>query len=367
MKKYLLHFALLLSIFALLPNTSSASLEIEHRGGWPPMVPNATILKGGSYFRLSFSIFNNSNTPVEGPTELNLKFLVEGNIHDSLSETVNRNIAPFESMFSGQGEALFFHLSNNETVNLSNQPEFMVALSYLDDDSLYSDTLRISLLAKEPTPTLDLELTSIETNNNSDLSFEGGRALFDLNITNVDPEGMLIPQFTPISFGYIIESNTSRTSSTTFVHSLGQQQNLTLNTTIPIESIEKYIEEKGSVDICFYLDFPLDVNPDNDTLCATYFLEGNTSREKPSLIGQLQHFPNPTNSHTQIQWHNQEAGQVEVQLLNLQGQVVLQQNLGHLPEGLQQFNLDLQAFPKGAYFYTLQLNGEIAHGKIIKQ
>ena len=365
MKKYFLPFAVILSFFALLPKPSSAALEMEVRGGWPSQ--DFPLLKGVSSTSISFSIFNNSSQPIESPTTLYFNFFVDNEPIDSLSKNIDRDIGAFESHFNTIQDALDFRLEEEATLNLGDNYELMVTLKYENQDSTFMDTIVVQHSAIDPSPTLDLALNEVSTDAENNIDIQGDRAIFTATITNVDPNPFTFPPVTPINIRYTIEENYSSMYRFILDRFLEQNQTFVGNFNIRLERIEEYLEEKGSVDICFYLDFPLDVNPDNDTLCATYFLEGNTSREKPSLIGQLQHFPNPTKSHTQIQWHNQEAGQVEVQLLNLQGQVLLQQNLGLLPEGLQEFQLDLQNFPKGAYFYTLHLNGEIAHGKIIKQ
>jgi len=88
-----------------------------------------------------------------------------------------------------------------------------------------------------------------------------------------------------------------------------------------------------------------------------------TSRFLP--ITDFQLFPNPVQEVFIVKGNLEEKQNVSLQLVNLLGQTVLQQDLGNI----QQFeeNIDLSLFPNGSYVLILQSdNGDRVAYKVLK-
>ncbi len=73
----------------------------------------------------------------------------------------------------------------------------------------------------------------------------------------------------------------------------------------------------------------------------------------------LQNFPNPAENVTTISYAlNQSADQVNVQIVDVTGKVVMNINQGARNAGTYNFDLNVADFANGTYFYTLQAGAE---------
>ena len=347
-----------------LPIVSMAELKVKI----DRIIPSNqnTIIKGVSNFSFFYYLENESTETIEAPQKITAQFWGNGTLQNVDTLRITQPLGPYQE-FKNDGQAFSFFLDREVVIEFDDVFDLAVSIHYEINGIQYADTISAAYNATDASPTFDLSLESISPDNQSFIDFNADMTEISLTAKSSENSNMTLPLFTNLN--YITKVNDSLSFTGVFVlqSALQPGDDFTIISGISPTILDMYHDGSDELNLCFIIDMAIDVNPENDTLCVTYYDQATSRDDKTSMLNQLKSFPNPTKSHTQIQWHNQEAGQVEVQLLNLQGQVLLQQNLGLLPEGLQQFNLDLQAFPKGAYFYTLQLNGEIAHGKIIKQ
>lgn len=64
--------------------------------------------------------------------------------------------------------------------------------------------------------------------------------------------------------------------------------------------------------------------------------------------------PNPTNGNSQLRFSLPEAGELQLRVVNVTGAVMQTRNLGELPAGDHQFNIDGAQLPAGSYRIVLQ-------------
>jgi len=78
-------------------------------------------------------------------------------------------------------------------------------------------------------------------------------------------------------------------------------------------------------------------------------------------------FPNPTNDKINIDYKLQNDAEVQLEILNLQGQVVFSHNYGKQPCGEHVDEFDAQALAPGIYIYKLNIDGSNYHNKFVKK
>lgn len=93
----------------------------------------------------------------------------------------------------------------------------------------------------------------------------------------------------------------------------------------------------------------------------------NVSTEEPKFANEISIAPNPTNEWSQISFELIEAATVQVELYNVNGQQVLQQDFQQLSSGYQQISLNLNTIPSGIYMINLVAEGQVLSDRIIKQ
>ena len=84
-----------------------------------------------------------------------------------------------------------------------------------------------------------------------------------------------------------------------------------------------------------------------------------------SPAAHLSVFPNPTRRLTNVQLNLEEKGNVKVDILNVNGQVVLNLVNGVLEKGLHQFQWNSDNEPAGSYFVHFNLDGELMSKQIV--
>jgi hypothetical protein len=72
----------------------------------------------------------------------------------------------------------------------------------------------------------------------------------------------------------------------------------------------------------------------------------------------FQNNPNPTNGQTSIPYTLTEKSNVELNIMNIMGQVVLQKRIGNQESGNHQIDINIKNLSTGLYTYTLTVNGE---------
>ncbi len=101
--------------------------------------------------------------------------------------------------------------------------------------------------------------------------------------------------------------------------------------------------------------------------------EKELKAKKPVLAGKaiqspaagLSVFPNPTRQLTNIQLNLEEKGSVKVDILNVNGQVVLSLVNEVLDKGVHQFQWNADKQPAGSYFVHFNLDGELMSKQVV--
>ncbi|MCF8232287.1 MAG: T9SS type A sorting domain-containing protein [Bacteroidales bacterium] len=88
--------------------------------------------------------------------------------------------------------------------------------------------------------------------------------------------------------------------------------------------------------------------------------EGMTQNYKVS-----QNYPNPFKTSTTVSVQLPEAGNLSLEVVNLVGQTVYQENRGHVTSGTKKFTIDGSDFETGVYFYNVTINNETTTKKMI--
>gem|GEM_PF-242673 len=102
---------------------------------------------------------------------------------------------------------------------------------------------------------------------------------------------------------------------------------------------------------------------------ADYFgIDGVTSLTEapvqlPAELTLLPNFPNPFNSSTTLHFHLPREERVTLQVYNSLGQQTRSLDLGLLPAGYRQLDLQMPSAASGIYFYTLQTRSRQTRGK----
>lgn len=90
-----------------------------------------------------------------------------------------------------------------------------------------------------------------------------------------------------------------------------------------------------------------------------------TEKAIPSSVAGLSVFPNPTRQLTNIQLNLAQKGKVKVDILNINGQVVLHLVNDTLDKGLHQFQWNSDSQPAGSYFVHFNLDGVLMSKQVV--
>ncbi|UII25196.1 S8 family serine peptidase [Fulvivirga maritima] len=100
---------------------------------------------------------------------------------------------------------------------------------------------------------------------------------------------------------------------------------------------------------------------------AAVSLVGNTSGEGANLarlqgqsevISELAHYPNPADNTSTLKYVLKEGQHVEIQIINMKGQVLFPVTSGWENEGTHQVTQDLTGLPNGLYMYKITIGDE---------
>ena len=79
-------------------------------------------------------------------------------------------------------------------------------------------------------------------------------------------------------------------------------------------------------------------------------------------------FPNPsTTGNIQLEWNNLESNELNAQLFDVTGKLVVEQDLASNPNTLNSQNMDLSHLTSGSYYLKLETEGKLGTEKIIIQ
>jgi hypothetical protein len=132
-----------------------------------------------------------------------------------------------------------------------------------------------------------------------------------------------------------------------------------------------YLWQDGSVNQSYMVTqngiYTVSVTGQND--CQTqYTVQINlaTGYGNPLLDnGSVNIYPNPGNGLFNISFHDEEWENLNIQVINNQGQIVVSTRLNTSP-GVPA-SLDVQQFPRGMYHIIIQDKGQVYRGKVIIQ
>lgn len=100
---------------------------------------------------------------------------------------------------------------------------------------------------------------------------------------------------------------------------------------------------QSSYEICFWTSIPnekIDVNGSNDLYCETVVF---TDIEDKNPLSSFNVFPNPSQDKFTVEVTSPQNKELQLQLLNTQGQVLYQTNFS------QTLEMDLSSYPIGVY------------------
>lgn len=103
----------------------------------------------------------------------------------------------------------------------------------------------------------------------------------------------------------------------------------------------------------------------------TYYFDNFTYTSEPVGIDDLlevstfKNYPNPFSGSTTFEYTLKEASQVELNVFDQMGRSVASVYEGTQPAGEQQIEWNSENLPSGVYFYSLQIDGQVATGKMI--
>lgn len=359
------------SIFTLLlcvaPFLTKAQMTLELVATLP--AENGVLLKGSPTALLYF-FTNTGSTPIPGPLTLEVKYFLDGNQVDDNSFTVNTSsLAPNARVTQQQNQPFFFAVGGDDTENLGDEYELMIAFEYESNDEVFYDTLRRTFEAQEPSATLDLALNDIQSPApGSNVNLDQENVEFILQIENVDdepiPAGVTIPTSVEID-GINITQQPVNVNIGDQPLEANETRNFNLN--IPSTLIRDIVGSGGGdFEICMTIAFAFDVNPENNTQCATYGIVSSVEGLE-GLVESLKAYPNPTQDMINFELNTLVNEQVNISILNLQGQVVENVHNGMLNAGNHNLQMNVENLKAGAYIYTVTIDGKVATGKFIKQ
>jgi len=81
--------------------------------------------------------------------------------------------------------------------------------------------------------------------------------------------------------------------------------------------------------------------------------------------GNLVCYPNPAHSTLNLELETPSSGTLNLELVNLQGEVVMKRDLGIVKAGWHKEQVDLRGLAPGVYFMRANMNGDFVIKKVI--
>lgn len=85
----------------------------------------------------------------------------------------------------------------------------------------------------------------------------------------------------------------------------------------------------------------------------------------PDRFNLFQNYPNPFNPTTTIAFSLPGKSSVQLEIINIRGQIVDVRNMGVLPSGLHEIEYDASSLSSGVYFYRLHTNDNTISKKMV--
>ena len=90
-----------------------------------------------------------------------------------------------------------------------------------------------------------------------------------------------------------------------------------------------------------------------------------SASQTPQTFSLEQNFPNPFNSSTQIRYSLREAGEMDLSLYNLTGQMVATLVEGRREAGSYAVSMDARDYASGVYLYRLRSGANVETRKLV--
>ncbi len=84
-----------------------------------------------------------------------------------------------------------------------------------------------------------------------------------------------------------------------------------------------------------------------------------------AIANVKQNYPNPVSGSTTIEVDLLKSANLSVEVTNLIGQTVYQENRGNVSQGMHKFEIDASSYSNGVYFYTVKTNNSLVTKKMI--
>jgi hypothetical protein len=86
--------------------------------------------------------------------------------------------------------------------------------------------------------------------------------------------------------------------------------------------------------------------------------------EQTNISESLTIYPNPSSSYTNLEFRLDENKEVNLQVLDITGKVMISESFGSMAQGKQRLNLDVSGLANGIYFINLNVGEEIISRKV---
>lgn len=112
--------------------------------------------------------------------------------------------------------------------------------------------------------------------------------------------------------------------------------------------------------------YSIDTTLSNIKVSDTSFVFGATGITELRNTNSVSVFPNPFTDNISITYHLSRAAQVQLDMLNVNGELLKRFDSGLQSAGKHLLNWNTRDLPSGVYFYRLRVNDEVVNGKLVK-
>lgn len=94
-------------------------------------------------------------------------------------------------------------------------------------------------------------------------------------------------------------------------------------------------------------------------------ISGIDIENNPEEFDVISNYPNPFNSSTTLKFRLRSDSVPFLTVFNIKGEAVIEKSLGMMKKGSRSFNIELDGFESGAYFYRLKIDSGILYGRML--
>lgn len=107
-----------------------------------------------------------------------------------------------------------------------------------------------------------------------------------------------------------------------------------------------------------------------DVLSAEFEVNNDVAlniRLNNAMMKDFSVFPNPTNGQVNVRYTLESSEVVQLEMRDVMGKLMLQENLGNKTPGVQQQTLSLEAMPSGIYMMSLKYGSNVHTTRVVKR